>query len=753
MRPFHRNLLAILAPLLALVSVPAPAADSRRETVGLVLAGGGARGIAHAGVIKALEEMRIPVDAVAGTSMGALVGGLYAAGMNADDLREVIATMDWDEAFEDAVERDNLPQRRKSDDYDYASKVKLAFKEGTVSIPLGIVQGQQTRQLIKGLMLNASDIRDFDQLPIPYRAVATDIESGEAYVFSEGDVVTAMRASMSLPALLAPVEHDGKLLVDGGLAMNIPVEVGQQMGVDRLIVVDIGTPLRSRDDINNLLAITDQMLGFLTRRNSINSLAKMADGDILVNPDLTGMGMLDFDQADLIYERGYAATLAMQEQLAGLVVSEAAWSTYLAARVPPPVDTPTIDFVDIDNNSPVSDALIRTRITQPLGEPLDRDRLLTDIAAVYALDYWELIDYDLVERDSERGLLVKARAKAWGEDKLKMGLGLLTDLDGSSDVNLGASYLLKGVNELGGEFYGRAQLGDTIILSGEFYQPVDLLSRFFVSPYLGYHDYDVLTLGPELEIGEVIGSWRVRRARIELSGGANLFRNSQFRMGLFGAYGEYRSDFSINNELEEDEFQEGGVFASYRYDRLDDPFFPTRGGLLFAEYELHRTGLGADSNFERWRATGQAALSFGAEKRNTLILTGRTGQSIGASNAPQNYYQLGGLFNLSGLSQNLLSGRQMAFAMVQYQRRLSDDSVIPIDMPVYVGASLEGGQLWSERSDITSGDFINAGSVYLAINSPIGPVYVAYGRTEDSNDGLYLSLGWPFLSNQQRMGR
>jgi len=730
-----------------------PTSGQDRETIGLVLAGGGARGIAHAGVIRALEEMQIPVDAVAGTSMGALVGGLYATGMSADKLYDVIAAMDWNEAFEDSLERQELTSRRKSDDYDYASQVKLAFKEGTVSIPLGIVQGQQTRQIIKGLVIDAVHVRNFDDLPIPYRSVATDIETGDAYVFSEGDIVTAMRASMSLPALLAPVEHDDRLLVDGGMAMNIPVEIGHSMGVDRLIVVDIGTPLRSRDNINSLLAITDQMLGFLTRKNSLRSLAAMTERDILVNPDLTAIGMLDFEQAEEIYRRGYEAALAMSDQLAALSVDDTAWGNYLAARTLPSPTNPPVDFIAIHNDSPVSDDLIRVRISQTVGEPLDREQLLSDIATIYALDYWEIIDYDTLQDERGNGLLIQASAKTWGSDKLKIGLNLLTDLDGSSEINFGGSYLLKGVNELGGELYGIAQLGDTVTLSGEMYQPLDLHNRFFLAPYLGYTDYDVLTFGPDNDVSRTIGAWLVRRGQLELSGGMNLFANSQVRAGLFQGLGEFRTDISAVEDLIEDDFREGGVLLSYRYDNLNNAFFPTRGGFLFAEYQVHREDLGADNDFERWRAVTQAALSFGAEQRNSLIFTARTGQSIKARNEPQNYYQLGGLFNLSGLSNNFLSGRQMAFVMAQYQRRLSNDTVIPIDLPVYLGASLEGGQLWSRRSEVDVDDLVMAGSIYLAINSPIGPIHFAYGRTEDSVDAIYLSLGWPFLAYGQRLGR
>ena len=251
--------------LAVLLSVPSlQAAVGGRDKIGLVLAGGCARGIAHVGVIRALEEMQIPVDMIAGTSMGALVGGLYATGMDAGDLRRVVAEMDWQLAFTDGISRDEQPIRRKADDYDYPIKISLAFKDGELSFPLGLIQGQQVRMIIKDLMVEADHIDDFDKLPIPYRAVATDIESGEAYVFDGGTMVTAMRASMSIPGLLAPVEYDGRLLVDGGVANNVPVDVARDMGADRVITIDIGTPLKDRDEINSLVSVADQSWVFDT---------------------------------------------------------------------------------------------------------------------------------------------------------------------------------------------------------------------------------------------------------------------------------------------------------------------------------------------------------------------------------------------------------------------------------------------------------------------------------------------------------
>jgi len=729
------------------------AAELPRDKVGLVLAGGGARGIAHVGVIQALEELHVPVDAIAGTSMGALVGGLYATGMNGTDLQQVVSVMDWEAAFSDKIERGDQPIRRKADDYDYPIKVSLAFKDGQLSFPLGLIQGQQVRMIIKELMVDADHISDFDRLPIPYRAVATDIETGEAYVFDRGDMVTAMRASMSIPGLLAPVEHDGRLLVDGGVANNVPVNVARGMGTTRLITIDIGTPLKSREEINSVVSVADQMLGFLTRKNSIEQIETLSDQDFLIRPELEAIGMLDFDHEAAIVAQGYQAAMAMREELSQLSLDEAGWASYLAGKELSVPTSPVIEYVDISNNSRISDDIIRLRISQPIGEPLDRDRLRADIADIYALDYFELIDFEVARTEGRAGLVITAREKTWGADDIKFGLNLVTGLEGSSEINAGMSYRLKGLNRRGAELYGRAQLGDTLLLTSEIYQPIDLGSRIFLAPWISYHDQEVLTIGPEFDFDEVFGSWRVADLRLQLDVGANVFGNSELRLGMFRTKGESRLEISSNDLLDEGTFDQGGAAASWRYDSMDNIFFPRSGGFMYGEYELNRTDFGADENFERWQFMSQGALTFGESDRNTVILTVKTAQSTDSANEPQNYYQLGGLFNMSGLRQSAFSGRQMFFSMAQYQRRLSKTSVIPLDMPVYAGFSVEGGQLWSERSEVDLGDLRAAGSIYLAIDSPLGPVYIAYGQSVKSQSAVYFSLGWPFLGQNTRISQ
>ncbi|HND14949.1 MAG TPA: patatin-like phospholipase family protein, partial [Pseudomonadales bacterium] len=258
--------------LAASTTLAGSVADDRsqppRPRIGLVLAGGGARGLAHIGVIRFLEEHGIRVDAIAGTSMGAIVGAMYASGLDAAEMEEVATTLDWKYAFDDTTPRNQLSLRRKQEDLDFLVRGKLRYKDGRLRLPMGAIEGQHLNMVLHDIIGHVARVRDFDSLPIPFRAVATDIETGEAVVIGRGDLATAMRASMSIPGMFSPVELDGRLLVDGGIANSIPVDVAQTMGVDRLIVIDVGTPLYERARLDNVLTLMDQLTTIMTRGNS-----------------------------------------------------------------------------------------------------------------------------------------------------------------------------------------------------------------------------------------------------------------------------------------------------------------------------------------------------------------------------------------------------------------------------------------------------------------------------------------------------
>ncbi len=296
--------------------------EPARPRIGLVLSGGGARGAAHVGVIRKLEEMHIPIDAIAGTSMGAVVGGLYAAGLSGDEIERVFRELDWQEMIRDRAPRRERAYRRKQDDRNILAKGALGVNasEGVV-LPLGLVQGHKITQVLRDATVRVADVQDFDRLPTPFRALATDLETGEAVVMGQGDLVTVLRASMSAPGVLTPVEMNGRLLVDGGLVDNLPVELAQSMGVDRLIVVDVSFPLAQRDGLGSAFDITNQMVGIMVRRGTLESKKHLQPGDVLIEPDLGAMTAIEFGRMPQVMEQGRIAAHAQASALAALAIA------------------------------------------------------------------------------------------------------------------------------------------------------------------------------------------------------------------------------------------------------------------------------------------------------------------------------------------------------------------------------------------------------------------------------------------------
>ncbi|HTL91134.1 MAG TPA: patatin-like phospholipase family protein, partial [Steroidobacteraceae bacterium] len=281
-------------PQSAAAAAPPGAAAPHRLRIGLVLSGGGARGIAHVGVLRVLEQLHVPIDAIAGTSMGAVVGGLYASGLSPDEIERTIRSMNWQDAFRDRPPREDLTLRRKQEDENFLVKFPIGIKGGKPVLPMGLIQGQGLTEMLRRLTLPVSRITSFDDLPTPFRAVATDLESGQEVIMGSGDLTSAMRASLSAPGVFAPVERGGQLLVDGGVSDNVPVDVARAMGVDVVIVVDVGFPLLPRNKLTSVTAISNQMLAILMRRKSEQELGHLGPHDILIRPELGDTSSFDF---------------------------------------------------------------------------------------------------------------------------------------------------------------------------------------------------------------------------------------------------------------------------------------------------------------------------------------------------------------------------------------------------------------------------------------------------------------------------
>jgi len=716
-------------------------ADSQhRQKVGLVLAGGGARGIAHIGVIRYLEEQGIKIDAVAGTSMGSIIAALYASGLNADQMEEVALNLDWAKAFNDKTPRDQLPYREKEQDFEFLIGAKLRYKDGTFNLPAGLIEGQNLNFILHDIVSHVSHIRDFDQLPIPYRAVAADVVTGDPVVLAKGDLAVAMRASMSLPGIYSPVELDGKLLVDGGIANNLPVDVVKAMGVDRVIVVDISTPLAKREQLTDVLSLMGQLTSILTRKNTELQLSLLDEQDLLIVPPLDdyGIGSASFELAETSIKVGYETAAKMENQLTAFRPAPGLADIHIASANLNVAD-PVITDIQIDNNSGVPDALIGNLISQQVGQPLNRTKLEHDLASVWGIDQFSRVDYYVSETVPGEGVLhVSTQTNERGISYLRLGLNLDQDSKGDSEFGLRASWRQRGLNQLGGEWFTVAQLGGNSFLRTEFYQPIDEQQRFFV---LGRYELDNSSINVA-EDGDIFAKTELQKHRIDVQAGINVSNFAQFQFGVFGE--SAHNDVTIGDPRFSSEHYNGtGYTAAFNVDTLDATIFPRSGFRGGVRYDKTMEAWGSDNNYEAFSAVAIGATSWG---KNSLLATMAwsafdTSQNFEEISLPVSSRALGGLFNLSGYTSNSLVGPYTALGTLIYYRRLDEQGVLPVDLPVYLGGSLEAGNTWLKKNNADFDELIYAGSLFLGVDTPLGPLYIGAGLAENDQKAVYIKLG------------
>lgn len=725
----------LLFALLLFLPLGALAANTPPK-IGLVLSGGAARGLAHIGVLKALDEQGIHVDAIAGTSMGAVIGGLYAAGYTPKELEQLALGLDWKEALSDSPPRVDVPFRRKQDDRDFLVKQKLSFRDdGTLGLPLGAIQGQNLSMLLESLLVHTSDTRNFDQLAIPFRAVATDISTGEKVVFSKGHLPQAIRASMSIPAVFAPVDVNGKLLVDGGMVDNIPVDVARQMGVDVVIVVDIGNPLLDRKQLTTVVDMLNQSVTLMTRKNSEAQLATLKSSDILVQPPLSGYSSTDFGRVPQLIDAGYRATSILAPRLAALRKPADAEAVALNEAREPGERQPVINSIEVENNSKVSDDVIRHYIRQPLGEHLDLERLQRDMSTLYGLDYFDQVQYRVVHRKEGNALVIHAYGKRGGTDYLRLGLSLSDDLRGDSTFNVGGSYRMNGINRLGAEWLSRVQIGDQQELYSEFYQPLDVGSRYFVAPYVFNQAQNVEATDNDDPIAE----YRLERYGYGLNLGRQIANNGEIRLGVAQAFG--KADVRVGEQdLPDFHFTEGYAQLQYSFDTMDNVDFPREGENIQTSFREHTPSLGDDDRYRQWDFRLDKALSSGP---NTWVLGGSYGRTIDDAEVVVSSFLLGGARQLSGYRQDALAGQNYSLGRVIYYRRMTERSFLPLDFPFYLGGSLERGRVWNNDNSYDTG-YVNAGSILMGFETPLGPLSFSYGLNDASEHAVYINLGRNF---------
>ncbi len=740
MRLFALSLL--LLPLLALGETESKTCDQalNRPCVGLVLGGGGARGGAHIGVLKALQEQQVPVDIVVGTSIGSFVGAMYASGKSADEIQLIFSHANWDSGYKDGRSRSQIPNRRKRQLDDFPIHLDLGFDGHSVRLPQGVLQGQGMKDLIDQLVGTHTTYESFDDLPIPFRAVAADITTGEQVILSSGDLSTALQASMSIPGIVRPIEHQGHLLVDGGIANNLPISVARNMGADVIIAVDIGAAAMDRDELNSSLNILKQLTSFLTHKNVSEQKASLTDNDVYLHIQLDDIGMLDFDKVATAASEGYhqaKSVFASSEAMAAMAGQtntereEAALATDKLLR---------LDRIRLVNHSRLGDDYILSRMELREGESYTTEDIHKGVQRLYGQGTIARVRTTISHDKKGNTLNTIVDEKEWGPGYLDFKIALEDNLESQSRYQLGVNYRRTNLSPYGAEWYSTIELGTEKIFTTELYWPMGT-SNYFWQLSAGY-ERDIYSYR---ENG--IGFGEITETEAGLFGalGYNVSDKFDILLGPFFADGELKLPTLLEqaSNIRKIDYQQRGVNLLLDFDNLNHPSFPSRGwkyelGLTRAQFDIindttdttqvESTLIGAASYK---RHSLRAELDFNSTfNDDPLAITGAT--------------SLGGFLKLSGNPVDFISGQHTRFTSFVYTYRLADGNYRILNIPLYAGGSLEAGNAWDNREDIDYADLIYSGSVFLGWDSPIGPAYLAWGKSDTGNQSAYLFIGVTF---------
>lgn len=707
----------------------AQAAD--RPKVGLVLGGGGARGAAHIGVLEVLERLRIPVDCVAGTSMGALVAGAWAAGLTPQQMRDELAQADWAGMFLDNPDYTDLNIRNKRLLQRFLPGTETGITDRGAVTPPGVVAGQKIKLFFNSLVRADVGELELQQLPLPVSMIATDIANGERVVLRDGSLTLAMRASMAVPGLMAPLSYRGRKLVDGGLVDNVPIqEVRDRCGAEVVIAVNVGTQPLAPEAINGLLSITAQMVTLLTEQNVSTSLARLKPTDIYIQPDMGTVDAAAFERSGEAADRGRQAAEAVADRLAALSVSPAqyaAWDRRVAVRER---DVPRVDAIEIEGLQRVNPAVMQRYVEQQDEAPLDTHTLNRDLLRAYGDGYYERVDYALVTQHGRNVLRLLPVEKSWGPDYLRLAVALETSLSQGSTYVLRAGYQKTWLNRLGAEALFTAEIGNTSGVGVDLYQPLDGAQRFFVDAQADYRRERADYFFGDQRISE----YRVARSRALFSAGYNWRLLGELRLG----WRETRTTSELQTGLPiaqlAQTYTSGGWLLSVDMDQLDRLYFPRSGWSVQASlYDSSR------SAYSRAAVEGRLAWPW-----QDWVLGSRLSW-VGSPKGQLPFAdaaKLGGFLNLTGFASGQLIGDEAAYAHVRAERIVGR---LPLGLrgDMRIGLALEAGKIAQPYALQKRDGWLTSVAGYLGGETPIGPVYVGIGRASGGSVNAYLVIGAP----------
>ena len=716
-------------------AVPAPqaprSAAHERPRVALALAGGGARGGAHIGVLKVLEELRVPIDCIAGTSMGALVGGGYASGMPAAQIEQFVKKVDWKSVVAGVGSRHLMPAEQKRFN-ESGGSIELGLKGGKIIPPSGLVASSRIEDVLRAYVAKARTVADFDQLPIRYRAVATDMLTGTMVVLDHGDIATAMRASMAIPGAFAPVVIDQFVLSDGYVVRNLPIDVARKLCGDVVIAVNLAKQNATPGQLVGPASLISRSSDIMMEANELTQLQTLTDRDIRIDVELEGFSSADFERTAEMIPRGEKAARAMAAKLATLSVSPAEYAAWRSrVTVSQNLEIRVAD-VQIRGLKYVNPEYLRTLLRVRAGDTVDIAAISRDAARLAVLDDLDNVEYRFEGNPDNPVLVWKPREKQIGPDVLRPSMGIYFAGSGELRFQLEVQYVRRWLNAYGGQWRNQVQLGTSTSFTTSLYQPLETAQTFFVEPgaLAGrsiediYNDYRRIAQYFFIDYG----------GRVDF--GVNLGSNSQLRAGYWADRRRVEVDTGTSL-LPTGAFTDAGLTAAGFFDNRDASTFASRGTAAEIQYFRSDSGLGAERNWETLEAAARQVFVAGV---TTMWLTAAGGSDLGSTLPADRAFSLGGPQSFPGYSPGEVRAGKYYTVQGTFLWRVAD--ILPIlNQALYGGLGVEGGHVY-ERVDTVPDGSLYGVSVYIGGRTPVGTVTVGVGKTTGSWAG-WITLGTP----------
>jgi NTE family protein len=721
----RRGLIVVL--VLTALAMPAQTM-SKRQSIGLVLEGGGALGLAHIGVLQWMEEHHVPIDYIAGTSMGGLVGGIYATGMNPGEVSELVSNIDWDGVIRGETDFRDLSFRRKEDRQQYPATFEFGLRHG-VNFPGGFNSGHKVGLILDRVALPYSMIKSFDELPTPFRCVSTELTEREKYVFKDGPLSDALRATMSIPGFFTPVKINHKIYVDGGLLDNLPTDVAREMGAQHIIAVHLQNAKLNAETPLSSFSVLGQSIAAVV---ATNERVGMQDADTVISVDLSRFDATSFNQAQELISAGYAAAQANGAALLPYRLNDEDWKAFQEQRQARRILTvPTPQFVVVSGTSPAVAKELQLRLGRWDGKRINPKRLERQLTELTGLGRFSAVGYNLVEVNGKTGLNIHAAEKEYAPPTVNPTLLI----DGSEYENVhfavGARFTFLDIGKTDAELRTDVLAGSIYHAGIEYYLPVVTGSGWFLAPR-------ALADNSPLDIyrrDNHLATYRLRQANTGLDFGYTFDRFNELRVGYEFGWLQYDPDSGDTSVLTPVSGKQSRTRLRYELNRLDDAIVPRAGFALKTNFSFYDSRPGAGDQFPAL----DAHLQYFQPVRplDSVFFTAEGGSTFKFSETGVPLYTLGGTFRLSAYGDNEIFTNQYFLFQTGYLHQMTQLPPL-LGNHVYLVGSYEIGKAYGiARSQRLPMD----GTLGLVIQTLFGPAYIGGSYGDSGHHKFFFQLG------------